>query len=86
MRKIVILLFGVMCYQIATINLIDELQWAVVDITPIANVGNNKGDEDCTQDFGYPIQNGFVKADISCLKIGISRDGILEKIGRLHTL
>lgn len=64
----------------------DEQQWETHDITPIADVEGNNGDDDCKVDCDYPIQNDLIEADISDFKLGMSRDGILEKIGRRHSI
>lgn len=64
----------------------DELQWETCDARPITDVEGNNKDDDCIMDCDYPIQNDLIEADISDFKLGMSRDKILEKIGRPHTL
>lgn len=85
MRRVVLLLFGVMLLSGCNNKSTDEQQWETHDITPITDVEGNNGDDDCKIDCDYPIHNDLIEEDISDFKLGMSRDEILEKIGRHHS-
>lgn len=86
MRKLVLLLFGVMLLSGCNNNSTDEQQWETSATRQITNVESNNGDDDCIIDCDYPIHNDLIGTDISDFKLGMRRSEILEKIGRPHTL
>jgi len=65
---------------------VDEQQWESYDSRPIVGLeGNNENDE-CISDCDYSIRTDLNESDISDIKLGMSREEILEKIGRPHSL
>lgn len=63
----------------------NELEWETYTTISVTDVEVNIGDYDCTLDCDYPIQYDLTKEDISDFRLGMSRDDILEKIGRQHS-
>ncbi len=85
MRKIyifIILLILSGCDSTST----TEQQWDTYDIRPITDIGSNNENDNCILDCDFPIKSDLIHEDISGFKLGMSREDILEKIGRPHIL
>jgi len=63
-----------------------EQQWDTYDIRPITDIGSNNENDNCILDCDFPIKSDLIHEDISGFKLGMSREDILEKIGRPHIL
>lgn len=64
----------------------EEGRWESYDLISIKNIEINNQDDDCIFECDYPIIIDIKETDISDIKLGLTRDEILEKIGRPHSL
>ena len=85
MRKLILFLF---IFVLSGCNNVteNESRWESYDLISINNVEITNLDDACILECDYPIIIDIKETDISDIKLGMTRDDILEKIGRPHSL